>query len=392
MADTYLQATIQREAAHPPPQGWRGKMATSGWLIQLLRGLIDGERAFAGPFYVELSTTTLCNQGCLGCQYHSSATRGSLHSADGTEHMSLDQIKTLCDGLRRLGTREMILTGEGEPFLHPRLFEIISLCKEAGLYVHLFTNGTLLDESNVAALVDSGVDILRVSLWAASAEEYAKCYPGVDPDNFQRTLNGVRLVSSLKAKRGTALPTLILTGPLNRHNWKGIGDKIRLAHEIGTDGVTFTPYRHWRGEFSSATLSGGEIDEVCHDLAQSRGLVESLGLSHNLDEALLRFRLGEAFWSDLPCYIGWFHSQITVDGTVVPCGACPIPLGNLNESTFEDIWNGPQYRAFRARSMGTRGWALEEERCDCSYCCFARLNSRVHRYFRWLAPLVRRGA
>jgi len=389
MADAHLQTTLPREVADPPPQGWRRSIATSRWLIQLLRGLIDGERAYAGPFYVELSTTTLCNQGCLGCQYHSSATRGRLYSAEGTEHMPLDQIKTLCEGLRRLGTREMIVTGEGEPFLHPQLFEIVSLCKRAGLFVHLFTNGTLLDESNVAALIDSGVDILRVSLWAASPEEYAKCYPGVDPGNFQRTLNGVRLVSSLKAKHGTALPTLILTGPLNRHNWKGITDKIRLAHEIGTDGVTFTPYRHWRGEFSSAALSSAEIDEVRQDLAQSRELLESLGLSHNLDEALLRFRLGEAFWNDLPCYIGWFHSQITVDGTVVPCGSCPIPLGNLNDRSFEDIWNGAEYRAFRARCLTAKGWALEDERCDCSYCCFTTRNARVHRYFRWLAPLVR---
>jgi len=392
MADTYLQTTIPREAAHPPPQGWRGKMATSGWLIQLLRGLIDGERAFAGPFYVELSTTTLCNQGCLGCQYHSSATRGRLFSAEGTGSMPLGQIEKLCEGLRRLGTREMILTGEGEPFLHPQLFEIISICKAAGLYVHLFTNGTLLDETTVPLLIDSGLDILRVSLWAASLQEYAKCYPGVDPGNFQRTLDGVKLVSSVKAERAAPVPTVVLTGPLNRYNWNGIEDKIRLSHEIGADAVTFTPFRTWRGEFSSAALSGAEIDEVCQNLAQSRRLVESLGLSHNLDEVILRFRLGEAFWKDLPCYIGWLHSQITVDGTVVPCGACPIPLGNLEDSSFEEIWNGPGYRAFRARSLGAQGWALQQEDCDCSYCCFSRLSARVHRYFRWLAPLVRRAA
>ena len=392
MIDNSPQPTVPCVVADAPPQGWRRSVATSKWLTRLLRGLIDGKRAYGGPFYAEISITTLCNQGCLGCPYHSSASRPRLYSAPGTEHVPLGQIEKLSAGLRKLGTREIILTGEGEPFLHPQVFEIVSLFKRAGFYVHLFTNGTLLDESSVQQLIDSGIDILRVSLWAASLEEYAKCYPGVDPDNFRRTVNGVRLVSCLKARRSTALPTLILTGPLNRHNWRGIGDKIKLAHEIGADGVTFTPYRHWRGEFSSATLSGDEIDEVCRDLAQSRGLVESLRLSHNLDEALLRFRLGEAFWSDLPCYIGWFHSQIMVDGTVMPCGACPIPMGNLNDRSFEDIWNGPEYRAFRARSLGTRGWAVREDRCDCSYCCFARLNARVHSYFRWLAPLVRRAA
>jgi len=392
MADANLQTTLQREATHPPPQGWRGTLATSEWLIQLLRGVIDGERAYAGPFYAELSTTTLCNQGCLGCQYHSSVNRGRLYSAEGTDHIPVDQVKDLCRGLQRLGTREIIITGEGEPFLHPQLFEIISIFKAAGLYVHLFTNGTLLDESTVPALLDTGLDILRVSLWAASPEEYAQCYPGVDPSNFQSTMNGVRLLSSLKAQRQTSLPTIVLTGPLNKHNWKGIEARIRLAHEIGADAVTFTPFRAWSHDFSAAELGRAEIDEVCQDLHQSRGLLESFGLRHNLDEAVLRFRLGDSFWTDLPCYIGWFHTQITVDGTVLPCGACPIPLGNLRDSSFEDIWNSPQYRAFRAKSMATKGWALEEKDCNCTYCCFTRLNARVHRYFRWLAPLLGRHA
>jgi MoaA/NifB/PqqE/SkfB family radical SAM enzyme len=384
--------TSRREAVHPPPAGWRGKIASSGWLVQLLRGLIDGEQAYAGPYYAELGVTTVCNQGCVGCQFHSTANRGHLFSAEDTRHMKLNHIEKLCDALRRIGTREIILTGEGEPLMHPQLPEIVSLCKAAGFYVHLFTNGTLLDESMASALVDARLDVLRVSLWAASREEYEKCYPGVDPGKMERTLNGVRLVSSLKAEREQTPPTVVLTGPLNKYNRKGIKDKIRLAHEIGADSVTFTPFRVWSEEFSSDALSGAEIDEVCCDLAESRNLAESLGMNHNMEEAVLRFRLGHAFWGDIPCYIGWLHTHITVDGTVMPCGACPIPLGNLDDSSFEDIWSGPQYRAFRARSLRKPDWALEEETCNCNYCCFARLNDRVHRYFRWLMPLARSSA
>jgi len=390
MGNQNSQFSLPCEGTDAPPQGWRASISTFKWLIKLIRGLIDGDTAYGGPFYAELSTTTLCNQGCLGCLFHTSKTRGASHDVDGIVHMPVGQIRTLRDELRRLGTREIIITGEGEPLLHPQLFDIIALFKGAGFYVHLFTNGTLLDESNVGLLVDSGLDILRVSLWAASQEEYERCYPGVDPENFQRTLDGVKLLSTLKAKRYTALPTLILTGPLNRYNWKGITRKIRLAHEIGTDGVTFTPYKDWSGEFSSAALSAAEIDTVCQDLVQSSELLKSLSLSHNLDEALLRFRLPEDVWVDFPCYAGWFHTQIRVDGTVVPCGACLIPLGNLKDSSFGDIWNGAAYRAFRARSLATKGSALADERCDCSFCCFARLNGRVHRYFRWIAPLLRR--
>ena len=47
-------------------------MATLRQKVQLLRGLIDGEIAHTGPFYVQVNPTNLCNLQCQGCRYHSS--------------------------------------------------------------------------------------------------------------------------------------------------------------------------------------------------------------------------------------------------------------------------------------------------------------------------------
>ncbi|HEM61682.1 MAG TPA: radical SAM protein, partial [Chloroflexi bacterium] len=170
MTDQSSRPIVTRQAFPRSEGRWRESAGSAGWLMQLLRGLIDGQRAYGGPFYVELSITTLCNQSCLGCPYHSSVNRSLLYPSAGTDHMPLRQIEKLSEELRRLGTREIIITGQGEPFLHPRLFDIVSLFKRAGFCVHLFTNGTLLDETNAGQLIDSGLDILRVSLWAASPE------------------------------------------------------------------------------------------------------------------------------------------------------------------------------------------------------------------------------
>jgi MoaA/NifB/PqqE/SkfB family radical SAM enzyme len=365
-------------------------MATLRQQVQLLRGLIDGEIAYTGPFYVQVNPTNLCNLQCQGCRYHSSKIRGLSPTDGDMRYMPLELVERLCEELPSVGTREATICGEGESLLYPHWFDMVSAFKRAGLYVQLFTNGTLLDQSTAELLLDSGLDVLNVSLWATSADEYAKCYPGTDPDNFRRTLEGIRLVTGLKAKRQMPLPTVILAGPLNRHNYKSIGRRIALAHEVGCDGVRFAPFVDWTGEFTSATVPAGEIETVCEDLSKSKRVLESLCLSHNVEEALFRYKLGSDVWRHVPCYAGWFYAHISFDGQVKSCGSCTTPLGNLNESSFEDIWNGPEYRAFRAKCLTMTGQASLHRECDCSWCCHAKDSHKIQRYIRWIAPLLGR--
>jgi len=174
-------------------------MATFRQKIQLLRGLIHGELAFTAPFFANVDVTRRCNMHCLGCQYHSSQTRTPSPGDHAVKDISFELVERLCVELPELGTSEVFLVGEGEPFLHPRLSDIILAFKRAGCKVQVFTNGTLLNESKASQVLDSGLDVLRVSLWANSPEEYAKCHPGANPANLQRTLDGVRLITGLKA-------------------------------------------------------------------------------------------------------------------------------------------------------------------------------------------------
>jgi hypothetical protein len=48
--------------------------------------------------------------------------------------------------------------------------------------------------------------------------------------------------------------------------------------------------------------------------------LNSLSMEHNIGETLLRYRIGEAVWNKLPCYVGWLHARIKVDGMVLLAG------------------------------------------------------------------------
>ena len=362
-------------------------MATLRQKLRLLRGLIHGEAAFGGPFYMDVDVTRRCNMHCVGCQYHSSRTRNSVSSDPTVRDVPLEQMKQLCTELPKLGTPDVFLVGEGEPMLHPRWADIVSAFKAAGCTVHLFTNGTLIDKTRAQALLESGLDELRVSLWANTVEEYRLCHPGVDLEYFSRTLDGVKMLTSLKARHNREYPTVILTEPINRHNYGSVRRRIGLAHDLGCDGVAFDTYRHWSGEFGSVALSPGEIEEVGRELTRQREMIDSLSLSHNIDCLLAKHRLGEGAWSRVPCYAGWFFARIRVDGTVVPCGMCSLELGNIRKAGFEEVWNGPRYRAFRRQASSPGGLASLSRVCDCGWCCYAGDNLAVHRYAKWFAGL-----
>ncbi|MBW1742047.1 MAG: radical SAM protein, partial [Deltaproteobacteria bacterium] len=167
-------------------------MGTLHEKITLLRGLLTGEIAHAGPFYITVDVTRRCNLRCEGCRYHSPAV--DMPSPGNKEILdtSLNMFQDVCDELRTMGTRSMILIGEGEPFLHPHLFDLISAAKSVGLHVTLFTNGTMLDKASVKLLVDSRLDILKVSCWASSSDEYRRNYPGTNRGNFEKIVTGLQ--------------------------------------------------------------------------------------------------------------------------------------------------------------------------------------------------------
>ena len=97
----------------------------------------------------------LINRGCnLRCSF--------CDLWEGIENISFDKALTILDDAVKIGTKTVVLTG-GEPFIHPRLFDIIKASKQRGLTVNVTTNGTLIDK-HWEQLTHSGVDSLSFSI------------------------------------------------------------------------------------------------------------------------------------------------------------------------------------------------------------------------------------
>jgi len=347
----------------------------------LLGGLCRGERGGRGPVFVNLDLVSRCNNVCLGCFYHGEGASGS----DGGE-MPVELAMRLASELTRMGVAEVVMAGEGEPMLHPRFFDVIAGLRRAGLRTQVFTNGISLDGDTIARIVPSGIDVLRVSIWAVNAAEHERWHPGVSTRMLAKRLNGIRgLANACRASRHA--PELWLQFPINRENLGALDDRVALAIESGVGAVGFSYYRAYGSPLEHLALDREDWPTVRLAFDRTLPRLRAASIRHDADTFLDRVRLGRESLRT-PCYAPWFACSIRVNGDVSVCPRCTTPVGNVTVSRLQRIWRGPDYCAFRRQAMRQTPAARSWPACECANCCWTRDNLRAHRVFKWIAPLA----
>src|ERR1700744_5130269 len=117
----------------------------------------------ADPVCLYLETTNRCNLLCTTCPR-------TLEELEPEKDMPWDLFPSIIDQFPKLA--RVVLHGVGEPMLVRDLPRMIRYLKDRGIYVLFNTNGTLMNPKKFPALIESGLDELRVSLDAADARSY----------------------------------------------------------------------------------------------------------------------------------------------------------------------------------------------------------------------------
>ncbi len=117
----------------------------------------------ADPVCLYLETTNRCNLLCTTCPR-------TFEELEPEKDMSWELFTSIIDQFPKIA--RVVLHGVGEPMLVKELPRMIRYLKDRGVYVLFNTNGTLLTKSNGQALIDAGLDELRVSLDAAESSVF----------------------------------------------------------------------------------------------------------------------------------------------------------------------------------------------------------------------------
>ncbi len=117
----------------------------------------------ADPVCLYLETTNRCNLLCTTCPR-------TFEELEPEKDMSWELFTSIIDQFPKIA--RVVLHGVGEPMLVKELPRMIRYLKDRGVYVLFNTNGTLLTKANGQALIDAGLDELRVSLDAAESSVF----------------------------------------------------------------------------------------------------------------------------------------------------------------------------------------------------------------------------
>ena len=155
--------------------------------------------------------------------------------------MSIQEWRALIDDVSRFSPKPLILLTWTEPFMYPGILKIIETVVEKKCSLHITTNGTLLTR-HARSLVElcqssSGVD-MTVSLDdIGEAHDRIRGVPGT----FDRALEGIKAVASLRKELKTPFPLINITCTIsscNHERLESFADWF-IKENISIESITF---------------------------------------------------------------------------------------------------------------------------------------------------------
>ena len=277
---------------------------------KVLRDFEDGEDTY--PISIQVQTLSTCNAKCVFCPYpHTS----KITSQGKMKWETFKRIVDECVEFPNLTNFAPML--QNEPLLDKDICNAIRYVKEKSkgrLIVNLATNAYAVTNELLKDLMSSGLDYLAISLNAFYKSTYEALLPGFE---FKKVVDNIDKILSYNNGKIKISVRFLKT----KQNEDEISKAVRYWHDKGvrTEVITILHNR------------GGAID--VEDLKP-----ESLGKT--LRETL-RGKLFSHFSNC--CVLPFRQMYILYNGDVILCGndwlRNPI-LGNVNNESMRDIWNG----------------------------------------------------
>lgn len=353
------------------------------------RGVVDGRKAYVGPEHVVIDLTNRCNNNCIACWTRSPLLGDNF--PDRTWHgqqLETPLVLQLIDDLARMGTRIIRFTGGGEPFLHPDIYRLIRAVKAKNMFCAVTTSLNMIGKDDVEELLRSGLDEISVSLWAADATDYILTHPNKTEKTFSTITEVLQAIAAGKSRRirlpflQTARRTTPRVNILNvicRVNCRHVEEMYDYALRVRAESVYFAVVDPVPGSTESLLLRDEERLQVrlaCENIEHRNDRMPNnkkifLDNFSGFRQRIASEGAGEGNYDldqveALPCYIGWIFCRILASGEVAPCcRGVHLPMGNLHDASFADIWNSEKYNGFRfmAKNLNKRQAWFEKIGC-----------------------------
>jgi radical SAM protein with 4Fe4S-binding SPASM domain len=278
------------------------------------------------PISIGIEPTTSCNLRCPECP-------SGLRSFTRPTGMLSEQLFTrVIDELKNTLTY-LTFYFQGEPFLHPTFLSLVSQAASRRIFTSTSTNAHYFTDANARATVESGLNRLIISIDGTTQDVYEAYRVG---GSLEKVIEGTKRLLHWRNEMNSSMQVVFqfLVVKPNEHQ---VADVRRLANDLGVDDVLYKTAQIYDYQNGS--------DLIPSDDKYSR-------YSKNADGT---FSIKNPF--DNHCWKMWQSCVITWDGKVVPCcfdKDAHHVMGDLNQSTFREIWTGENYHQFRSTLLRSR--------------------------------------
>jgi radical SAM protein with 4Fe4S-binding SPASM domain len=270
------------------------------------------------PISVLVEVCRTCNEDCIHCCLAD-------HNNPG---LTLQQYDDLFDQLAEAGTFFVILTG-GEPFTRPDFLDIVAAARRRRLATTIFTNGTLLNDTIIAALARLYVQEVHVSIYSADATTHDRITSR--PGSFAKTIHAIERLRAHGVTTRIKCPLMSLSAA-------EIKPLKHMARTLGVD-IRFTIVITAKDTGDQSTL------RLRLDHEQLRAVLPDPEVNPQSDTPLYC----QENLSGVPCDAVFNGGAIDPNGDVYVCNQLQIRGGNVLTTRFKEIWNhSDAFRRLRA--------------------------------------------
>ncbi len=336
------------------------------------------------PFLIVWNFTNLCNFRCKHC--YQTAGRAL------PDELSLEEKLEVVAQLDRAGVAAVALSG-GEPTIHPHFLPVIREISRRGMYPAVATNGWVFaDKEKLLEAKRAGLRYVEVSVDSANPRKHDE-FRGVE-GAWERAIKALQNAAELGISHALAMT-------VTRFNYEEVPEVIDLADELGLQRIVFFNFIPvGRGkEIVKYDLTPEQREEflrtIYKEMGKHKGLQivstapqyarVTLQLSGGEEVSPAHFYVGnDPIVKSLAefiggCGAGRIYAAIQPEGTVTPCVFMPIPVGNVRQKEFREIWETSEVM-LKLRERAKHVWGY------CANCPYLNVcggcRARAYAYFR----------
>ena len=329
---------------------------------------VKGSEIIARYFHLTGSLTDMplsllgkCNLNCMMCCDEKGP------KFDRKEFLTYEQIVGLVKEAKKFGLKNAPMAG-GEPTLHPELIKICEFFRKEKLPISFNTNGQLIKHEFIDFLCRREINTaINFSLDSSIPELHDKIRGKIG--TFDTLIKNAKKI--LEKRQSKYSPRLFFACVVMKPNLKDLPNLVKMAKEMGVDGVTFQVLQAYGGKYKDNKIL---IDKDSRNFEKLWiGPEDYELLDKTIDELIKLKKEGYAIVQSIPelqtfkryfrypkekleivCRTGGSVLCISSYGDYKPCWGVDWRMGEINDMSLTDAWLSRKHIDFISKMKDCR--------------------------------------